>query len=263
MDDRKQGFQPSTLLYFLAFSTAAACLLLSIPNAMRAQTLVSNNTFLDSSVNHAIKVYTETIGGSARLYNGSQYKDYELHDYDTGHPYFYSDDWTIGSIHYDGQYSTNVYLLYNLTLEKVIIENPFDNSKIELIKDKIARFSMAGHDFVKLSADSSSQSAVRSGFYDVLYDGRVKVYAKRSKEIVQKIESGLEKKKFIERNKYFIYKNGSYFPVKSKSSVLRVFNDRKTGLKKQLVKNKMVFKENREFSISRLARFYDESENTP
>jgi len=149
-----------------------------------------------------------------------------------------------------------------LIQDRIIIENPYYYTKIDLIQEKVKSFSLAGHDFVKLSRDSSSVSQLATGFYEVLYNGHVKVYAKRSKEIVAKIENGIEKKTFKEKNRYFIYKNNVYFPVSNKSSVLKVFADRKTMLRTKLADRKIVFNRDRSLSIAQIARLYDESENT-
>jgi len=248
---------------FGVFSRAAVLGSFFIPFSGATQTLNSNHTLLDSSVNYAISVYAAAVGSNARLYTGSQYKEVEVHDYDAGHPFFYSNDWSTGSVFYDGQHYTRVDMLYDVTLDKVIIENPYSDAKIELIQDRVAGFSMAGHHFVHLAADTSSRSNLPSGFYDVLYNNGLKVFAKRSKEIVQKIDTGLEKKNFKEKNRYFIYKKGIYFPVKSKSSLLRVLGDRKTILKREIANHKIDFNQNRESAISQVARFYDESENRP
>lgn len=260
MPQKRNCFHPRRFVLWLC-RAAGTVGLLGIASATGAQTF-SNPAFLDSSVNNALQQYTAVIERNSRLYNGSQFKAYEVQDYDTGQPNFLSDDASPGAIRYDGQYFTNVYLFYNLVLDKIVIENPYDNSKMELLKERVSGFSIAGHTFVRLPVDSSSKSPIQSGFYDVLYAGKTKVYARRSKEIAQKIEVGLEKKKFIERNKYFIYKEGSYFPVSNKSSVLRVLKDRKTALRTQMARNKVEFSD-REFWISELARLYDESGGTP
>ena len=146
---------------------------------------------------------------------------------------------------------------------QIVIENPYNETKIELIKNRVTNFSMAGHRFVNLSADSYARNSLPPGFYDVLYDKGLKVYAKRSKEVVQKIENSQEKKNFKEKNRYYIHKKGLYFPVKTKSSLLRVLEDRKTILKRKIAEYHIRFKRNREFAMSQVAAFYDESENAP
>ena len=73
----------------------------------------------------------------------------------------------------------------------------------------------------------------------------------------QKIESNTIIARFEEKNRIFILKNGVYFPVKKKGSVLDVFSDRKQELKSFLKKNKIVFNADREKAIVRLAEHYD------
>jgi hypothetical protein len=244
-----------------AFVVLAICL--SGSGSLIAQTAFQRDALLDSGIADAVKLYSRAIGNSTRLYKGFQYKEIEIHEYDVGHPYYLSDDLISGSVVYDGAYFDLVYLQYNLILDKIIVENPHDYSKIELIQSKVSRFSLAQHNFVKLHHDSTIQSLSPSGFYDLLYDGSVKVFAKRTKEIVQKIELGLEKKTFKEKNRYFMYKQGTVFPVKSKSSVIKVLSDRKMVLKREMAKRKIAFNKDPESSIVQMARIYDEPEERP
>jgi hypothetical protein len=234
------------------------CFSISMPHTIVGQVVASNNVLLDSGINNALKKYWSTIGSSAQIYDGPQYKELLIHEYDTGHPYFFSDDWEAGSVRYDGILFTNVYIKYDITLDKLVIENKSGNS-IEINKNKVSSFSVAKHDFVKLAGDSLSGATISTGFFDVLYDGDIKAYAKRTKSIQQKIESYQNKKIFKEKNRYYIYKDETYFPVSNKSSVLEVFSDRKAMLKKEISENNISFKGNREYAISQLARFYDES----
>lgn len=229
-----------------------------MPYSLTGQVVASNNLPLDSGINNALNKYWATIGSSAQIYNGPQYKELLLHDYDTGHPYFFSDDWENGSVRYDGILFTNVYIKYDITLDQLVIENKSGNS-IEINKNKVSSFSLAKHDFVKLAGDSLSSAAIPSGFFEVLYDGSVKAYAQRTKAIQQKIESYKNMKIFKEKIRYYIYKDNNYFLVSNKSSLFKIFSDQKALLKKKMSENNISFKGNREHAISQLARFYDES----
>ena len=97
-----------------------------------------------------------------------------------------------------------------------------------------------------------------SGFYDVLYDGAAKFYARRTKEVEIKIENGLRKKIFVVKNRYFIFRDKAFLPVSSKSSVLDAFEDQRAGIKSEMANIKMPYRKNRELIISRLAKAYDE-----
>jgi hypothetical protein len=86
------------------------------------------------------------------------------------------------------------------------------------------------------------------------------VYAKRRKEIQENLSSRTVISEYNERDIYYIYKNGKYFIVRSKSAVLKVFVERKTMLRKHLSKLKIRFKKNKDLVLVESAKFYDESE---
>jgi len=227
--------------------------------AAYSQTRATDSIFLMSAVRNAHELYSRALGVGSHLLNGVQYKEYNAHFDDVGHPYFASDDWVEGSVHYDGDLYEDVAILFDLFREKVVIEHPYAGIKLELISEKIKSFSLPGHRFVRLDADTIKNSPIRTGFYDVLYDGRVKFYVKRHKEKREQIVSGAIQIEFSDIVHFYIVKHGQYIPVKSKSSVLEVFQDRKSDLRKYIRKNKIHFRKSREEAITRVVSFYDES----
>ncbi len=211
--------------------TLAIIFLLALSTESFGQNVVADAGFIDSARDVARQYYDSTIAGSARIYNGTEYYLKEVQDNDVGFAYYLSPDWTKGTVTYDGVRYPSAYLLYDLVSEKVVVENPYTSSRIELVSDKVSEFTMANHSFVRLVDNSSSVGLPHSGFYEVLYDGKSKVFVKHSKEIVKKLENGAEKRKFNDARKYFIFSRGQYYAVSSKSSVLNVFRDRKTELR--------------------------------
>ena len=236
-------------------------LFLILSRTVFSQITEPDTLILSKAVAKAKEIYTHSMGSELRLYNGVQYKEFILHNYDIGHPYFLADDWTDScAVNYDGQEYENVSLLYDIVHDKVVVDHAYSHFSIQLINEKINSFSIAGHNFVYLAPDSAQGSTIHPGFYDLLYDGNVKVYARRRKDANSIIEAPLVKMEFVDRSQFFIYKNGHYFPVKNKSSILKVFSDRKSALRKYINKNKLNFHTNRDFALAKSAEFYDESE---
>jgi hypothetical protein len=191
----------------------------------------------------------------SHLYNGSEYVDYD--HYIDGHQYFGSDEWEEGTIHYDGTLYRQVPLLYDVRYDQVITENLAGPLRIRLVAEKVRYFTLLGHTFVRIVADSTTQGGMRTGFYDQLYDGRVQVLVKRVKLIHEQIASGQVDRDFYERNRYFLRKNGHFYSVKGKGSVLSVFDDRKRELQKFLREQKIRYKRDPESAMVQLARHYD------
>ncbi len=226
---------------------------------MYGQGLTPDSSFIAQANKNAFDVYSKSIGDQANLYNGVEYKGYVEHSSDQGHAYFLSNDWADGSIEYDGGQYNNVALMYDLITDKVILEQPYSYFKLELISEKVKSFSLSGHTFIRLG-ENKSDSSIHSGFYDLLYNGKVKVLEKHRKHINQKTDLREVRVEYPAINKLFIYKNGQFFTVKTKSSVLKVFKDRKKELKKYISKNKIDFRNDREHAMARVAKFYDASE---
>ncbi len=218
-----------------------------------AQSAKPDTTFLSSAKEYQAALYNQFIRGQARLYNGSEYRDF--YSKNDEHPYFGVDDWSFGDILYDEEIYKNIPLFYDIYHDKVITEHLLNGAKLELISEKVQRFSFSGHTFVRLQKNETK--VISDGFYDRLYDGHTKVYCRREKQLQQKIESNDIIARFEERTRIFILTKGTYFPVKKKGSVLDVMGDKKQELKSFLKKNKIKYKDDREKAIVRLAEYYD------
>ncbi len=199
---------------------------------------LADTSFLAASVAATKNIYARFILGNAHLYNGTEHKNYQ--SVNDEHPYFLSDDWVIGSIVYDNELNQNVGMMYDLQNDKVVIEHLPTSNKIDLVSGKISEFTLHGHTFVVLKPDSAKQ--IQEGFYDRLYNGNLKVYARRTKQYEERIETSVLIPLFSEKNRYFLLKDGKYFPVNSKASVLDVLSDRKKMLKQYLNKSRIRFK---------------------
>jgi hypothetical protein len=217
------------------------------------QSVKPDTAFLTSARTHQLALYNRYIFGQSRLYNGSEYRDFFSKNDE--HPFFGVDDWAFGDILYDDEYYKDIPLFYDIYHDKVITEHILNGSKLELISEKVARFSFAGHNFVRLQEDEAK--AISTGFYDLLYDGDTKVYCRREKLLRRKVESHDILETFDERNRIFILKSGIYYPVRKKRSVLDVLEDKKSELKSYMKDNTIAFKADREKAIVQLAKHYD------
>lgn len=218
-----------------------------------------DTTFLSAAIQNSIGLYQKAIGGQAKLYNGSKYQAPE-HAVDE-HPYFFSDDWIMGDVFYDDEWFGNVPLMFDLHSGQLIAEHLSSGHPIRLVNEKLSHFSLAGHTFEKIVNESVGGSLPLTTFYDILYPGETKVIAWYQKFVRDLIESHDIVRTFEARTRYFIFKNGVFFPVKSKASVLKILSDKKKDLKKFLKANRIQFSDNRESAMKKLAGFYDTLRN--
>jgi hypothetical protein len=231
-------------------------LLLLSPLACYCQATKIDTSFLALSKTNSIALYAATIRDQTRLFNGSDYIVYLPRDEE--HPYYGSDDWTTGSIVYWDELYENVPLLFDLSIDQVIVEHD-RGSPVRLIPEKIQRFTVMGHTFVRLLRDDKNK--ISDGFYDQLYSGKSKVYAKYLKTYRETLQAPQIIPSFDESVRYYIVKDGNFHVVKTKGSVLQVLSDRKSELKNFLRKNRIRYNDNREKALVRLTEFYDTLNN--
>jgi len=219
------------------------------------QQISTDTAFLAQSKKKIVAVYATSIQHQSRLYNGSDYVIYLSRDEE--HPYFNADDWTIGSVIYWGELYENVPLMYDLSSDQIVTEHNRGNP-IKLLREKVDGFTIFDHTFVRIKDD---QNKISEGFYDRLYNGSSKVYAKHTKTYRDDIISKEIIPSFDENTKFYLVKNGAFNTVKSKGSVLQVLDDRKQEIKAFIRKNRIRFKVNRAEAIVRTTEFYDSLTN--
>lgn len=215
----------------------------------------SDTAFVMTAQQNALQLYENALRAQSRLNNGSRYVAPE---YNTEqHPWFASDDWVIGSVFYDGKYFKNVPLMYDMFGGVIVTEHFPSGHPIQLVNEKLQHFTLADHHFERITRESVANSLPATGFYDVLYPGETKVIVRRQKQLNKSIVSTRVETSFEERNRYFLMRNGVFFPVKSKGSVLKLMSDRKGELKQLLKQKRMRYADDRELALATLAAHYD------
>jgi hypothetical protein len=215
----------------------------------------ADTTFIRAATDKTIDLYKEALRAQSRLNNGPKYRAPE-HSLEQ-HPYFLSEDWIAGSVFYDGEFFRDVPLMYDLNLGVLVTEHYPSGNAIELVDQKLRHFTVEGHYFEKIDVESVANSLPRTDFYDILYGGETKVVAHRQKFLRKEIESRVIEISYDEKYRYYIFRNGIFFPVKSKGSALKLMSDKKQSLKKFLKQNRTAFAKQRELMLKSLAEYYD------
>jgi hypothetical protein len=210
----------------------------------------ADTAFVAAAKKNSIALYDKAISAQSHLYNGSAYTEYISQGNE--HPY-YVDEWLEGSVTYDGEFHDNVPLLYDISSDRIIVDNPYSIKKVMLVNEKVAAFSIQDHKFVHLVG-----AAVPPGHYEIAYDGKTKVYVRHRKTLQAQTVDYSIVNKFEEKKLYYIYKDGIFHSVKGKGSVLKVLEVKKKELKKFIRDNKLLFTNNRARDISRVAQYYDQ-----
>ncbi|MEJ7680747.1 MAG: hypothetical protein WKG06_23425 [Segetibacter sp.] len=145
---------------------------------------------------NALAFYNQSLNEELHLFNGKEDKGYP-YQFDNGTPYFLTNNWSKGTLNYDGKVYENVSMLYDVASDEVLYLY-FDNrSRIRLVKEKVAGFSIMAHNFIHITPDSLHSSSLAPGFYDELYYGANSLLAKRTKKLKLLSNHPVRKREFF------------------------------------------------------------------
>jgi outer membrane receptor protein involved in Fe transport len=184
------------------------------------------------------------------LYNGPEYT-FAYHGYG-GHPFFESDSLREGEVMYDGILFSNVWLGYNIADNVVYIRDYRRGNNIRLLTEKISWFTISGKKFVNLPASDNFVA----GFYQLLYNGHVKVFASHQKELKQAMNA-YEPRHFVQYDAYYFQSGNRIVPVKNLSSILSAISDKREEVKKFARSKKLNIKKRPQTAIVSVADYYE------
>lgn len=229
------------------------------PSGIAQQTSLPDDS--PSAFSQTISLYQETIKDDSFLDEGREYIGYT--NKIGGHAFFEVSNWETGKIFYKGQLYKNVPLLYDLADEEVVVRQYSNPFKIKLFKEEVSYFSLRDHHFVRIKASDAKGKPMVVGFYDRIYGGETQVLVKRKKNLEEKVDGTVLIRRFVQENQVYIQKEGGYYPVKRKGSVLRVLKDQKKEIRRYLKKNQIFFRKDPESTIVKMVEFYDQATAQP
>jgi hypothetical protein len=217
---------------------------------VHAQTATSDTTLLASTVRAARQRYSATAPAS-RLVNGVAYEN-NRPAYVTGRPFFQSNAPQPGTLDYDGQHFVGVQLLYEQVLDQVLLYGPAQAAPVQLIRQKVRAFELAGHQFVRLPADSAGVLA--EGFYDLVVDGPAQLLVKRAKKLEATTGGYGLKGEYEEVTRYFVQRHAHFYEINSPKQALAVLADKKAEMQAYARSNRF---DSKEASLTALVRQYN------
>jgi hypothetical protein len=194
-----------------------------------------------------------------KLYNGSEYIDYtKLYNFVEGHQFFLSTEKSIGNVTYDNHLFEEIILAYDIARNQVIVQHANNPFTLKLISKNIQNFTIGGHYFKRIEADSSNNASIKTGFYELLSDNSFKVFAQRKKVTHEKIDQRKIILEFTSEDKLYIAKSNTFYEINSKKSLIRALDSKETETKKYIKTNKLKFDiKHRETSVLSTIKYFE------
>ena len=123
-------------------------------------------------------------------------------------------------------------------------------------------FTLFGQRFIRLEKNANTP-IVSTGFYQVLYDGKIKLYKKEVKIIKEKFTNTPEIKVLFEKlNYYYVKKADRFYPIVKKKDFFTIFNDKGKELNDFLSNTKLNFRKDKDNTLTKLLTYYDQLTST-
>jgi len=228
------------LFLFLFLSSSNNFGFKGIPSSLKAQTLVEKKDSLERQI----------------LYNGRVWKNqFGITD---GDQFFLSSDLSTGSLSVDSYDFDSIRIKYDLVNDELLLLRN-DGTILLLNKEMINSFRLSYEDNIfKFVNFASSSSGNLAGYCHLLYDGKIKVYAKYVKELIPTtITNGLPR--FSQINKVYILKDGKIHRADNRRELLNLFaeGEEQSMLKKYMRSNKIIISRNVPDSFRRVIEYYE------
>jgi len=198
--------------------------------------------------------FKSVVQNKTLLYNG---REYTMYDHRIKGSPFLDENLLKGNVYYRDYYFRDVSMFYDMMNDEIVILSYDQFSFIQLVKTNIDYFDLAGHHYIKLATDSSDGFVIKTGFYEVLHEGKTLGLAKRIKK-VQEGQSAELPSQFKQFNYYIIKKGKNYFQVTSKKSILDVLSDKRSALSSFIRQQHLNFKQDFEPAFRRMLAYYDQ-----
>lgn len=212
-----------------------------------------------SVLSRSSSVYYRQLGDQSALFNGSRYIAYS-YEFKSGTPFYQTNTFTNGSVVYNGILYDSVALLYEDLREYLVVKNK--DFLLQLVSERISEFTISGHSFIRIIADSSNKNLFKTGFYEILYTGPSGVMKKTSKKMVELagFSEGLHRT-IDETDSYYVKSGASWVQINSMEDLLNCFQKHKKEVQHFVKKNKLKFKKNPENTVYQVAGYYDQIAN--
>jgi hypothetical protein len=212
--------------------------------------LVAGTFFIElAQAQNADNIYSqfdsETGKQNSALYNGRAYVNPFRFGNET-HNYFGNDAYVAGSVFYDGQLWTDATFKYDIHGDNLIIRSigEYDYMGITLTPEKTASFSIYDKKFVNLKLLFPELPAFMPNGYleEITLNDAARLYIKHHKNKRGLKVNVIMYDVFESENQYFLFTNGAYFPINSKSDLIAIFPNYKSKINKYYSANRKTAK---------------------
>ena len=221
----------------------------TMPLSTKEQFLLKNKQNLEDSINKQTEIDLPFILG--REHWGVTNK--------VNHPYLADNEWVKGTFVFKGQQYSADNLKYDVENDKLIYliyTNDFKMNCIALDQNFVSEFCMQNTTFRYFdNLETQRGASLRSGYYEVVYDGKMKFLGRKVKS--KSLDDNSSYMNYKLSTDLFLVKDGKLIRVKSMAKLIGQLSDKKRELKKYVRDNYLKLNLTDYSSAANVLKFYE------
>ena len=202
-----------------------------------------------------ISSYLGAINNHAVIYTGKEEPMYNVRT--TNHPYLNTIEFKKGELSYDGRVYKDVMLRLNCNIDELTVMNPDRTLSIIVPKDRVDYAVIDSMYIIYHKPKPADRMGMSEGYYVRTYNGDCQVWKRETCFLKNVIKDYEVEYLFAKKLKIYIYKDGTYYPVKRKGSVLKLFASKRRELSKIIKQSGLSFSSNPEKVVVEATKYYD------
>ena len=162
-----------------------------------------------------------------KVFNGTLYIE-KYRTINEKHKFLISTQFQKGVMHFNGQPFFGLELKYDIYEDELLLNSKSTaGTVLRLQKKRIDSFTIASRKFVNLRQVNQPKTEI-SGFYEILLETSLFTLLKKNqKSILKKVRKELVYYEFKSNNKRYLFYKDTYYPLKKKKDVTRLFPELK------------------------------------
>ena len=206
--------------------------------------------------NYAVE-YLHIAEKQAVLYSGNKQ---DWHPRALNHPYLNETQYVKARLSYRKIIYPGELLRLDLSRDELVILSP-NYYNIVLSPENVDYAELDGQTIIYFRRDSLPGSP-STGYYALLHSDKCKVLKKQTAALktVASYSFDLE---YVQSTNFYLYKDGAYYPIRTKSGFLKVLQPYKKELKRFISANKLSFRNNTGEFLIRTVREYEKLSGSP
>ena len=194
----------------------------------------------------------EIKDASEPVFNGREHLQY--HPSIEGIAYYQTTEWQKGTLVFRDILYKDVFLKYDLVKDEAIIQHINGFTGVTLFTPRIKAFTLENKKFIYLPGNNEF---VQPGIYEELVNGRLSLYAKRSKIIKETVVSTGVERKFIDRNDFYVLREGEFYHIKKEKAMMDLVKEKKDEISSLLKEAGIKHKQHPEAALIKMVEYYN------